>query len=211
MWNYGKKSQGRPFKKGHRPWNIKPISAERITSAGFIEIKMAQPACWKLKHQVVWEKVHGVVPENHTIDFIDGNRQNTQVENLRLRPIRSQVGDERLGSKGFIEVKVSAKRWRPKHIVVWEKSHGPLPKTHVLYFADGDKFNFDLDNLVAFPKNGRIAELVRRYPGRGAEAMNLSMKLMTALNQQTTHRILRINDELSFAQLEYLSLANRGS
>ena len=41
--------------------------------------------------------------------------------------------------------------------------------------------------------------------------MNLSLKLMAALNQQTTHRVLRINDELSFAQLEYLSLVNGGS
>ena len=105
---------------------------------------------------IVWEKAHGLLPENHTIDFIDGNRQNVQVENLRLRPIQSQIGDERLGSKGFIEVKVSAKRWRPKHIVVWEEAHGPLPKTHVLYFADGDKSNFDLVNLMAFPKKDAL-------------------------------------------------------
>ena len=211
MWNYGKKSHGRPFKKGHRPWNIKPIGEERITNAGFIEVKIAQPDCWKLKHLVVWEEIHGTLPENHTIDFIDGNRQNARLENLRFRPTRPQVGDERLGSKGFIEVKISAKRWRPKHIVVWEEAHGPLPKTHVLYFADGDKLNFNLANLVAFPKNDRIAELAKLHPGRGAEAMNLSLKLMAALQQQTTHRVLRINDELSFAQLEYLSLTNGGS
>lgn len=214
MWNYGKKGRGRPFKTGERPWNAKPVGAERVTSAGFIQIKVSQPNCWRLKHLLVWEKAHGPLPEGRKIDFIDGDRQNVSLENLRLRPRRPLIGDERVGSKGLVEVKVSANRWRLKHIVVWEEFHGPLPKTHVLYFADGDIFNFALANLVPFPKNGRLEnELAILRPGRGLEAFGLSLELMDRLSRQTGRRAameaLRI-DELLFVQLEYLHLTSGG-
>ena len=212
MWNYGKESRGHPFRKGNRPWNTKPVGAERLTGSGFIQIKVAQPDHWKLKHLLVWEKVHGPLPENCAIEFIDGDRQNFRLENLRLRSTRSRTGDERLGPKGFIEVKVSARRWRLKHIVIWEEAHGPLPKTHVLYFADGDKFNFALVNLVPFPKSGRLGELAGLLPGRGLDTLGLSRGLAVGLKRQAAHRAageaLRIRDDISFAQLEYLSLTN---
>lgn len=191
------------------------MGAERVTSAGFVQVKIAQPDCWKFKHLVVWEKAHGPLPEGRKIDFIDGDRQNISLENLRLRPLRSLIGDERVGSRGLVEVKVSAKRWRLKHIVVWEDVHGPLPKTHVLYFADGDNRNFDLANLVPFPKNGRLEnELARLRPGRGLETFGLSLELVDSLSRQTGRRAalgaLRISDELLFAQLEYLHLTSGG-
>lgn len=215
MWNYGKKGRGRPFKKGEKPWNAKPVGAERVTEAGFVQIKVAQPDCWKFKHLVAWEKAHGPLPEDREIDFIDGDRQNVSLENLRLRPPRSLIGDERVGSKGLVEVKVSANRWRLKHIVIWEEAHGPLPKTHVLYFVDGDRFNFDLANLVPFPKNGRLEnELARLRPRRRPETFGLSLELMARLKRQiecgAAAEAMKISDELLFAQLEYLNLTSGG-
>lgn len=183
MWNYGKESQGRPFKKGGRPWNTKPVGAERVTSVGFIQVKVAQPNCWRLKHLVTWEKAHGPLPEGRKIDFIDGDRQNVCLENLMLISIGARIGDERVGSKGLIEVKVSARRWRLKHVLVWEATNGSLPKTHVLYFADGDTSNCALDNLIPFPRNGRFtaADLAKFCPGRSLEAFDLSLELLARL------------------------------
>lgn len=65
------------------------------------------------------------------------------------------VGTERISKDGYVEVKVSERAvnsngsFRRKHVIVWEKAHGkPVPKGHTVVFADKDKMNFDLDNLV---------------------------------------------------------------
>ena len=72
------------FKKGHCPKNHRPVGSERINVDGYIEIKVAEPNVWKLKHRVVWEKVNGPIPENHALKFLDGNPLNCVVENLKL-------------------------------------------------------------------------------------------------------------------------------
>lgn len=77
------------------------------------------------------------------------------------------VGYERVNKDGYIEVKVMDSRvdgiqpqvpgefnrnYRMKHHVVWEQRNGPIPPSTMIVFADGDKRNFDPDNLVAVPR-----------------------------------------------------------
>lgn len=77
----GKKTQ---FKKGQTPLNYRPVGSERVNVEGYIEIKVADPNEWKLKHRVVWEQANGPIPENHNIIFGDGNRLNCDIDNLIL-------------------------------------------------------------------------------------------------------------------------------
>lgn len=70
------------FTKGHTPHNAVPINTEVVTEDGYIKVKVAEPNVWKLKHRIVWEKENGPVPENYCIVMLDGNRQNTALENL---------------------------------------------------------------------------------------------------------------------------------
>ncbi|NWL89587.1 HNH endonuclease [Paenibacillus sp. 79R4] len=63
------------------------------------------------------------------------------------------VGSERIDRDGYTLIKVSDlgpwhKRWRHKHKVIWEEKHGPIPKGHVILFADQNRRNIDLDNLI---------------------------------------------------------------
>lgn len=70
------------------------------------------------------------------------------------------VGSERDTRKGYVLVKVSEHprvpqsrdNWRMKHVVAWEREHGPLPDGMVVVFADRDHTNYDPANLVAVPK-----------------------------------------------------------
>lgn len=71
------------------------------------------------------------------------------------------VGSTRMGKDGFVMVKVrewpdvpqTKDNWRFKHHVVWEEANGrPLPDGYTVFFADGNKRNFDPDNLVALPR-----------------------------------------------------------
>ena len=59
------------------------------------------------------------------------------------------VGSERITKDGYCEIKVSdtGRRWRTKHVLIYEKHHGKVPKGSAVIFLDGDKRNFDIDNL----------------------------------------------------------------
>ena len=59
------------------------------------------------------------------------------------------LGSERITKDGYCEIKVSdtGRRWRPKHVLIYEKHHGKVPKGSAVIFLDGNKRNFDIDNL----------------------------------------------------------------
>lgn len=59
------------------------------------------------------------------------------------------VGSERIDREGYVLIKVAEpNKWRPKHRVLWEKVNGPIPEKHRLIFADGNRQNIALDNLI---------------------------------------------------------------
>lgn len=62
------------------------------------------------------------------------------------------IGSERITKDGYIQVKIQEgkfqKNWRGKHILVWEEANEPVPKGHAVIFGDGNKRNFDLNNLI---------------------------------------------------------------
>lgn len=72
------------FKKGQTPINHKLVGSERITKDGYIMLKVAEPNKWRLKHVVEWEKHNGKLPKNHALIFLDRNKQNTSIDNLKL-------------------------------------------------------------------------------------------------------------------------------
>jgi hypothetical protein len=72
------------FKKGHIPACFRQIGSERITKDGYIEIKVANPNKWRLKHRVVWESINGTLKRRQKIVFLDCNRQNISINNLIL-------------------------------------------------------------------------------------------------------------------------------
>lgn len=59
------------------------------------------------------------------------------------------IGSERFDKDYYVVVKVAEpNKWQLKHRYLYEQKYGKIPKGYNLIFADGDKYNFDLDNLV---------------------------------------------------------------
>lgn len=71
------------FAKGNVPPNHRPVGSERISIDGYIEVKVAEPNKWRLKQRVVYEEAKGKIPEGCTIIFLDGNKRNFDIDNLR--------------------------------------------------------------------------------------------------------------------------------
>lgn len=72
------------FQKGNIPINHKPVGSERVDVDGYVEIKIAEPNKWMLKQRYLWEQYHNEkLGKNDLILFLDGNRNNFDVSNLR--------------------------------------------------------------------------------------------------------------------------------
>lgn len=90
--NKGKKYPGQTnktsFKKGQKAHNYKPVGTERIDWDGYVLIKVSDEGPWhkrwRHKHKVLWEEVNGPIPKGHCLLFLDGNKQNTSLDNLQL-------------------------------------------------------------------------------------------------------------------------------
>ena len=71
----------------------KKIGSERWTG-GYLYIKIADNPIhknfttldirqnWVAKHRLVWSRAYGEIPEGHMVLFLDGNRENFNIENL---------------------------------------------------------------------------------------------------------------------------------
>lgn len=94
------------------------------------------------KGQTSWNKGRKMSPEQYEkckkTMFQKGNLSN-------VRP----TGDERIDIDGYTYIKVKQpNKWVLKHRWLYEKEKGEIPKGYNLIFADGNKQNLDLDNLI---------------------------------------------------------------
>lgn len=87
-WNLGKTgymgANKTSFKKGNVTWNKKPIGHERITKDSYVEIKVAEPNVFKLKHRYLWEQEKGKIPNGCAIVFKNKDKQDCRLDNLAL-------------------------------------------------------------------------------------------------------------------------------
>jgi len=74
------------FKPGGPSHNRKPIGFERVSKDGYVEIKVrdvSRNRNYVSKHRLVWEQHNGPVPEGMMVEFIDGDKSNITIDNLR--------------------------------------------------------------------------------------------------------------------------------
>lgn len=123
-----------------------------------LELKVSQIETCKGNHKIKsgidcrFQK--GIIPHNKGKK---GSMSPSQYEKCKatmfkkgqVPPNHKNVGSERIDRDGYVLIKVAEpNKWRPKHRVLWEKENGPIPSKHRLIFADGNKQNITLDNLI---------------------------------------------------------------
>jgi len=90
-----------------------------------------------------------------TVGLTKANK--TSFKKGAIPPNYRPTGSERIDMKdGYLYVKVSDAPspglsrlgWRLKHQLLWEQYNGPIPTGYNVIFADRNKRNFDIDNLI---------------------------------------------------------------
>lgn len=62
---------------------------------------------------------------------------------------RKEIGSERVIQNGYIQVKTQQPdKWELKHRYIYEQHYGTIPKGYQVVFADQNKRNFDISNLI---------------------------------------------------------------
>ena len=96
------------------------------------------------------------------------------------------IGRERVDKDGYVLVKVKLHsnaegRWnnyRYKHVLIWEQANGRhIPPKTAIIFADGNKRNFDPDNLVAVPRRTLLVINRHRIPYFDRTSLEAAMKI----------------------------------
>ena len=104
------------------------------------------------------------------------------------------IGSERVDRQGYTWVKVAERphlkeggcgrtndNWRAKHLIAWEEANGrPVPPSSMIVFADGDKGNFDPENLVAVPRSLWAVISRQRIPFADRETLEAAMDVARA-------------------------------
>lgn len=77
------------YKTGQMPKNTDPIGTEKEMKGGYIWVKIDdqlkpknKQVNWKPKHQLIYEKEHGKIPEGYKCLFLDGNNHNFDINNI---------------------------------------------------------------------------------------------------------------------------------
>lgn len=80
-----------------------PIGSELLRNdSGFIYVKVndtsdhqginfLRPPDWKLKHHLIYEQHYGPIPKGHDVVFLNNNKQDFDISNLRLIPRRVRL------------------------------------------------------------------------------------------------------------------------
>ena len=112
------------FKKGNIPHNHKKVGSERITVDGYIEIKVAEPNKWESKAKVIYEEKYGKIPTGSKIIYLDGNRLNLDINNLKLisnhenlimNEFKLRYGRKELTESAYIIAQIEEKRRKIKN------------------------------------------------------------------------------------------------
>jgi hypothetical protein len=107
--------------------------------------------------------VKGGVPFNKGLKgFMGRNRTTFAKGNI---PVNfKEIGSERITPDGYVEIKVqNPNKWRLKHLVVWEKEHGAVPKGHCVTFLDGSRTNCNIANLRLVKRAEQLTFNARGY------------------------------------------------
>lgn len=119
--------------------------------------------------------------------FTKGKNVNNQRHNW------CEIGKEQTTKDGYIIVRVEDKvgnkshaYWELKQRLIWQEHYGEISKDSVIIFADGNKRNFDINNLLCVSRYELLTmnqnDLIKKY-GEATKSGLLIAKLYIKMNE----------------------------
>ena len=111
----------------------------------------------------------------------------TMFKKGNVPPNRREIGSQRIDKDGYVLVIILDgylnKNWVLKHRLIYEQIHGKIPKNHKVVFADGNKRNFDPDNLLLVSYAEELIMNQRKLFTEDAELTKAGLNVAKVLNK----------------------------
>lgn len=144
------------FFRNHAPGLFNQELADLMNQKFELDLKVNQVRNYKKNHGIKsgvdgrFDKGH--VPANKGKKF-PGQINKTSFKKGQEPPNKMTVGSERVNGDDYVDIKIANPNiWKAKHKLIYEEFYGTVPAENVVIFADGDRRNFDIDNLIMISK-----------------------------------------------------------
>ncbi|QTH44938.1 HNH endonuclease [Cohnella sp. LGH] len=133
----------------------------------------------------------GNIPTNKGKKYPGTGHKPTQFKKGNRPANYKPVGSERVNSDGYVDVKIAdPNKWQLVHSLIWEAVNGPIPKGHVVIFGDGDRLNFNPENLLLVSR-AQLARLNQNHLIKGETELTKSGIIVADLISKIAERKCR--------------------
>ena len=94
------------------------------------------------------------------------------------------IGSEFIDKEGYTYIKVAdPNEWIMKQRYIYEKEYGPLPKNYSVIFADSNKNNFDINNLILVRDKDKLVAKNKHLIFEDAELTKSGLLIAKLINE----------------------------
>lgn len=133
----------------------------------------------------------GEHPWNKGLHYdVGGNSPRTRFKPGNRPHTWQPIGHVRITKDGYLQRKTADTGYTPRdyvfiHHLVWRMHGNAVPPGHVLVFRDGDKLNFDINNLELVTRAELMSRnTVHRYPKEIAQLVQLRGAITRQINKR---------------------------
>ena len=111
-----------------------------------------------------------------------GNKAAFKKGNIPVNKMK--VGEDTISSDGYVKTKIAEPDvWEYKHKLIWTEAHGPIPENHCLIFADSNKLNLSIDNLLLVSKAELLQMNRRKLISENSEITKTGLNVVKVMNK----------------------------
>jgi len=143
------------------------------------------------KGQISWNK--GKTWDEYMPKESQERSRKTTFKKGSIPPNHREIGSERLDSDGYILVKIQDgkghKNWTLKHRLIWESMYGNIPTGYKVMFADGNKRNFDIKNLILVSNAEELIMNQNKFIKNNADLTKVGLNIARIINRVNKRKV----------------------
>ena len=111
-----------------------------------------------------------------------GNKAAFKKGNIPVNKMK--VGEDAISSDGYVKTKIADPNvWEFKHKLIWSEMYGSIPENHCIIFADGNKLNLSIDNLLLVSKAELLQMNRRKLISEDSELTKTGLNVVRVMNK----------------------------
>lgn len=153
-----------------------------LFNSNFEEITSIQLEGFLHRHKIPFKKFHPYTFKKGHIPWNKGKKTGIKPPNLfkkgNITWNTRELYSERVDRDGYTYIKLTNnKKWKLKHRWIWEQKYGEIPADYVIIFADGNKKNFNIENLILVSRKELAVLNKNKLLRNNAELTNIGIAI----------------------------------